>query len=87
MNRKMTVVAVRDTRIEAFMQPTTVIHPGAAIRGFQDEANRADQQNTLWTHPEDFELWQLATFNEETGEFENTPTRLMRGIDAKKQPE
>lgn len=81
---KLTIVAVRDTRVEAFMQPNTMRHAGAAIRGFQDEANREDPQNMIYNHPEDFELWQLGTFDEETGMFENAPQRLIRGVDAKR---
>lgn len=79
----LTVIAVRDTRVEAYMQPNTMRHKGQAIRGFQDEANRADPQNMIYQHPEDFELWQLGTFDDETGQFQNQPERLLRGIDAK----
>ncbi|QXP08563.1 MAG: nonstructural protein [Arizlama microvirus] len=80
----LVVVAVRDTRIESYMQPNCMRHPGQAVRGFLDEANRPDAQNTLHNHPEDFELWILGTFDEETGEFTNKPERLIRGIDAKR---
>lgn len=78
------IVAVRDSAVGAYMQPSTVRAPGQAIRGFQDEANRQDPQNTLWAHPEDFELWQLGYFDEETGDITMEKQMLIRGKDAKR---
>ena len=82
---KMPIVAVKDLSIPAFMQPTTVRATGQAVRGFQDEVNRAAQDNNLYNHPEDFELWHLGNFDEDSGEFESNPQLLLRGVDAKKQ--
>lgn len=81
---KTVIVAVKDLSIPAFMAPTPVRAAGQAIRGFQDEANRPAQDNPVHNHPQDFELWQLATFDEETGQFENNQQLLIRGMDAKK---
>lgn len=84
---KTIIVAVKDLSIPAFMQPTAVRAAGQAIRGFQDEANRRAQENPVYNHPQDFELWQLASFDEENGQFENDQRLLIRGVDAKKTDE
>lgn len=80
---KTVIVAVKDLSIPAFMQPTTVRATGQAVRGFTDEANRDDSTNQINRHPEDFELWQLGYFDEESGTFENDAKILIRGVDAK----
>ena len=80
---KAIIIAVKDLSIPAFMSPGPARAAGQAIRSFIDETNRKEQTNNLYMHPADFELWQLAEFDEETGQFENTPKILMRGIDAK----
>lgn len=77
------IVAVKDLAIQAFMQPTTVRAPGQAMRGFGDEINRKDAQNELQRHPEDYELWKIGTFDDETGEINHAPELLLRGKDAK----
>ena len=81
---KTIIVAIKDSAMQAFMNPTGVRARGQALRSFTDEVNRADPQNPLHQHPEDYELWQLATFDEETGEFQNALEILIRGKDAVK---
>ena len=62
---KHIIVAVRDRQLNAYMRPFTAQTRGQAIRSFRDEVNR--QGSELNTHPEDYELYQLGTFDEETG--------------------
>lgn len=80
---KTILVAVKDLAQNAFMAPASVRHTGQAIRGFVDEVNRKDQTNQCYMHPGDFELWQLGTFDDESGQLDTAPERLMRGTDAK----
>lgn len=69
---KKPVVAVYDSAVGAYASPIVVVSRGVAVRSFTDEVNRADPQNQLHNHPEDFEMRLLAYFDEDTGVFYNT---------------
>jgi len=78
------VCAARDRATEAFARPFYVSRPAEAIRSFQDEVQRKPsdgQFNQLNAHPTDFELWQLATWDDNSGEFKMQPERLARAED------
>lgn len=78
------VVAVRDAATEAFARPFYVHRPAEAIRSFSDEVKRKPepgQQNQLNAHPQDYELHQLAVFDDATGVFTAAPERLARAVD------
>lgn len=63
---KLVVVAVRDRAVDAFMNPFVCPSLGMAVRSFHDEVNNAE--SPMAKHPEDYELHQLGTFDQETGE-------------------
>lgn len=68
---KFTVCAVRDRASGAFARPMFVPAVGSAIRGFSDEINRkGDAENPLNSHPEDFDLFELGTWDDNTGRFD-----------------
>lgn len=78
------VIAVRDSATEAFARPFFVTRPAEAIRSFSDEVNRTPdpgQQNQLHAHPSDYELFQLATFDDNLGQFTQAYERLARAVD------
>lgn len=81
---KYSVVAIRDTAAQLFGQPFFVRHNAQAVRSFTDEVNRAHDENTYYKHPQDYELWQIATYDEESGTFEAKPERLTRAADVAK---
>lgn len=83
---KMEIVAVRDRATEAYAQPIFVPALGVAIRSFQDEVNREDPNNNLNLHPEDFALFHLGTYDDNTGLFDTleAPVGLLTGSQAKK---
>jgi len=79
------VLAVHDSAVDAFMRPIFVPHRNSGIRAFQDEVNRAGSE--MNAHPEDYNLFYLGEYNEQTARFERmaeTPELLIRGKDAKK---
>lgn len=81
------VVAVFDSAVQAYAPPIFVPARGLAVRSFTDEVNRQDQNNALFSHPDDFELRILAMFDENTGEFHKLPEGpevLVRGKDVRK---
>lgn len=81
------VCAVFDSAIQAYGQPFFVPARGAALRSFTDEVNRSAQDNQLFLHPEDFVLYELATFDDEKGTFLNGLEVICRGKDVVKQQE
>lgn len=81
---KLIVCAVMDRAIQTFNRPFYVPAMGAATRSFSDEVNRQAQDNPMYGHPDDFELWRLAVFDEETGLFEDqAPSMIVRAKDVR----
>lgn len=81
---KYIVCCVRDRVADVYGQPFFSASTGLAIRGFQDEINRADEKNILHNHPEDFDLYQLGTYDDTTATFEllEHPRQLILGKDS-----
>ncbi|QCQ84989.1 nonstructural protein [Blackfly microvirus SF02] len=65
----LTIVATRDIKANAFAQPQFVQNIGHYMRAFSDEVNRKDENNLLWKHPEDFEIYELGKYDDNTAEF------------------
>lgn len=63
------VCSLYDKVAQAYMQPFFVPALGIAFRNLSDEIVRGGEGNMLASHPGDFVLYQLATFDDETGEF------------------
>lgn len=79
------VVAVYDSAVLAYNRPFVAPTSGVAVRSFSDEVNRAAPDNLMFGHPDDYALWQLAAFDDESGVFsDNTPSVLVRGKDVKR---
>lgn len=66
---KVLVFSVYDKKASAFLAPFTFPARGQAVRAFSDTVN--DPKTPFWKHPEDFDLHELGTFNEASGEFVN----------------
>lgn len=73
--------SIRDSAVNSFMRPFFVPAVGSAVRSFQDEVNRKDSE--MRKHPDDYELFELGAFEEETGKFSSLPEprSLSRGKD------
>lgn len=61
------VFGVRDSKALAFLQPFFSASTGAAVRAFGDAINEGN--SPLAKHPEDYLLYELADFDDSTGEF------------------
>lgn len=64
---KMVIVSILDTAAGAYGRPAYVAAEGVAIRQFQDEVNRASDDNQLYKHPDDFQLFYFGTFDDNSG--------------------
>jgi hypothetical protein len=82
---KMIVVSIKDRAADAYGRPFYVPSVGVAIRSFQDEVNRQSDDNQMYQHPDDFDLFHLGEFDDNTGLFTNfdVPALLMLGKQAK----
>lgn len=67
---KLIVLAIRDRAIDAFGRPMFMTATGAAIRGFGDEINDPRADNQMNKHPDDYDLYELGTWDDATGRFE-----------------
>lgn len=82
---KRCVVSVRDHKMASFGQPWFVPTLGVAERAFTDDIN--NPESIAFKHPEDYELFHLGWFEEESGRFENldVPTQLCTGVNVKRK--
>lgn len=64
------IVAIRDIKTNSYFTPQYVKSIGGYVRQVSDEINSPQQPNTLAhtmsIHPEDFEVYQLGTWDDET---------------------
>lgn len=73
-------VAIKDTAADAFNLPAFVHSIGLAIRAFQDKINDHSRDNQMYTHPEDFNLFHIGTFDDHSGKFTSLQTPLQIAI-------
>ncbi len=74
----MKVFAVYDTQAKIFSSPSFMLSIGTAKRGFMDQAN--DKTKLVGQHPEDYTLFHLGEYNDETGTFKNNKTPDNLGV-------
>lgn len=62
------IYALHDLKSEAFLPPWTAATQGLAFRSLADVVNGAPNPgDPVVTHPEDFELYRIGLFDEQTG--------------------
>lgn len=61
------ICAVKDRAADAFGQPLFVPSVGLAIRSFSDEVNRSDPENQMFNHSDDFDLFEIGSYDDNTG--------------------
>lgn len=81
---KFVICVIRDSAADAYNIPIFLRSTGVAIRTFTDEINRAAEDNPLYKHPDDHDLYMFGYYDQESGEFElEKPRQLARGKDVK----
>lgn len=63
MKNKM--FAVYDAKVKAFLSPFFMRNSGEATRGFESVAN--DEKSSISHYPEDYSLFELGEWDDETG--------------------
>ena len=72
---KFNFYAVYDSATCAYMRPFAFQTDGQALRGFADEAVRADSE--ISKHPEDYSLYRIASFDDNTGKMEGCEPKCL----------
>jgi len=65
---KYVMFSIRDNKAAVFMPPFHSHNRGTAIRSIQQ--NMLDENSSLAAYPEDFDLFEIGTFDDETGSLE-----------------
>lgn len=77
---KQQLFAIKDTALNSFLQVFQAPTTGAANRAFADGVN--DNQTPMNKHPEDYELYELGTWDQDSGLIEpQTPKMIARARD------
>lgn len=69
------LVSVYDIKSCFYSKPVAVPADGAAIRSVQDAVN--DKSTEYAKHPEDYQLFNLGTYDDITGEIVSTKPKLL----------
>lgn len=64
--KKVQIFSIYDVKAEIFASPVFYPSTGAAIRAFADAVNKPG--NDFNAHPEDFQLFHVGSFDEDTGD-------------------
>ncbi|AXL15165.1 nonstructural protein [Microviridae sp.] len=67
---KYVIGAVRDSKADVFNRPIFMQSVGVMIRSFQDEVNRAADDNQMFKHPGDFAIYELGSYDDVTAVME-----------------
>lgn len=86
---KLVICVVRDIKADVFGNPFFMQSAGQAERQFSDEINRAAEDNVMYKHPEDFELYHVGFYYADTGRFEILIERvqLAVGVTVQRKPQ
>lgn len=77
---KMFIIVMRDITANVYGQPNFVGNLGGAIRTFADQVNDPKRDTVLSQHPEDFELYKVGTYEDNTCEWElHKPEQIATG--------
>lgn len=77
---ELKIYSIRDSKAEIYNAPFFQKTHGEAERSFKTLAN--DQKSTVCQHPEDFDLWYLGVYNDQTGTIQSleTPQHIAKAI-------
>lgn len=74
---KYQLCAVYDKKATAFMAPFTAGTFGLAERMFTDAVNNSDSNNTMHTHPEDYSLFHIGEYDDQSGQIISIQPKLL----------
>lgn len=82
----LVMTTIRDQKGESFSQPWFTTTAAAAVRSFSDLVNDRERGGTIFSHSEDYALYQLGTFDDTTGQIivHELPKHLVSGSSVKR---
>lgn len=82
---KTKMFTVYDSKAQAYMMPFFMNSRGEALRAWQDLCN--DEKTQFGKHPEDFTLFEIGEYDQETGKITQTTAFISLGtaLEFKKQ--
>jgi len=81
--QKINIFAVFDKKAVSYLQPFYFTQKGQAIRSFEDAVN--DPQTSFNKHPEDYSLFKLGEFDDQSGIIKSTnPEFIEEALNLKK---
>lgn len=72
---ELKIFTVYDSKTEAYMPPFFMQSTGQAMRSFEDTINH-EKEHVFGKHPEDFTLFELGKFDDQTSTFNLHKTSL-----------
>lgn len=75
----MKIYSVKDVKV-GFMSPFIRSNDSLAIRDFKDAISDDHPTNALHKHPEDYELWCLGEFLQDSGVIKSEPKFLFSAL-------
>ena len=78
---KLQIFSVHDAKVSAFLPVFQARTPAEAQRSFADAVNSPDHQ--FGKYPEDYTLFRLASFNDESGMIEPDKSSICNGLEVK----
>jgi len=74
------ILVVYDSKAEAYGRPFVVRSTGEGIRSFGDEINSGRDESQLSSHPEDFTLFEIGTWDDASGVIELYEAKKSLGV-------
>lgn len=83
----MKLYSVKDKRAKEFGAIMALPTDAHAVRSFTQEVNRKDEHNMLNQFPDDFAMYSVGNFDQDTGQITGEPQLLLEAIAAKRPQE
>lgn len=80
---RLRAYAVRDAKAEGYLRPFFAETRGIAVRSFSDAVN--DGKSPFFEHPEDYSLWEIGMFDQDSGLLVAELVALGQAISYKKE--
>lgn len=71
---ELKIYAIKDIKADSFLQPMYFRRSEEAVRSFGEACN--DPSSTFYKYAEDYVLYELGTFNDDTGLFQSYPSPI-----------
>lgn len=79
---EMHILVTRDIKANVYSLPFYAADLESIKRNFQTQCTTEDPKNSLWTHPQDFELWHVGQYDDNFGTGEWFDMKNRKQLDA-----